>query len=275
MKIGIDIGGSHIAVGLVDNSGNIIYKREKDLFYKYNDNIKEEIEKTILDNIEKILQNQNIKIEQIDSIGIAAPGEIQKNEIITSSNLNLKQYNIIKALKKYIKIPINLRNDAKCAALCEKKYGSLKPYKTAVFLTIGTGIGGAVIWQNELVTTDETSAFEFGHMIIQKNGKMCKCGKKGCFERYASISELKKNIIKYYKIKKEIEGRQILQFIKDRQKDPDMQKIINQYIDDLCIGISNLINIFQPEVVSIGGSFVYYKDIFLQKMIKKLKEYLK
>ena len=173
MKIGIDLGGSHIAIGVIDNKGIIIEKIEKRLMEKEKKNIQNSIESYIIENVKKILEKYNIS-----EMGIAVPGTIEKQTIIKSVNLGVENYNLIENLKKEIKLPIKIRNDAKCAALAENKYGALKDYKRSIFLTLGTGIGGAVIINNELLDTGKLPGCEFGHMIIQKDGIKCNCGKK-------------------------------------------------------------------------------------------------
>ena len=124
MKIGIDLGGSHIAIGVVDKSGKIIEKTEKRITSVEKRNIKKNIEDYIIENT-----NNFIKKYKIENVGIAIPGTVNSTTIIKSVNLGLEHYNIVEKLEKEIKIPIKIKNDAKCAALAESKYGSLKKYK--------------------------------------------------------------------------------------------------------------------------------------------------
>ena len=182
MNIGIDLGGSHIAIGVVNNKGLIQEKTEKRILAKEKQNIKNTIEEYVIKNVKEFMKRYDIS-----KIGIAIPGTVNENTIIKSVNLNIENYNIVTALQKSIKIPISIRNDAKCAAIAENKYGCLKKYDRSLFLTLGTGIGGAVIINNQLLNTGDFPGCEFGHMIIEKNGRQCKCGKKGCFERYSSM----------------------------------------------------------------------------------------
>ena len=131
MKIGIDLGGSHIAIGIVNNEGRIIEKFEKRITSVEKRNIKKSIEEYLFENIEYFLKNYNI-----EKIGIAIPGTISKGVIVKSVNLGIENYNIEEILKeKFKNIPIVIRNDAKCAALAESKYGALKEYNRCLFLT--------------------------------------------------------------------------------------------------------------------------------------------
>ena len=148
MKIGIDLGGSHIAIGVVDNNGIIIEKVEKRLKGIEKKKLKNTIEEYITETVLKLIEKY-----KITNIGLAIPGTVTHDTVIKSVNLGLKNYEVIKELKKKINLPIKIRNDAKCAALAENKYGCLKQYDRSVFLTLGTGIGGAVIINNELLDT--------------------------------------------------------------------------------------------------------------------------
>lgn len=261
MKIGIDLGGSHIAVGVINNNGHIVEKFEKRLMAKEKENIKKSIEDYIIENVKKLLQNYNIS-----EIGIAVPGTVSNQIIVKSVNLKVNNYHLVENLKKVIDLPIKIRNDAKCAAIAESKIGSLKDYKRSLFLTIGTGIGGAVIINNKLLDTGDFPGCEFGHMIVQKDGIKCNCGKNGCFERYASMKALKTNLRKTLGLDERTRGEELLDIIRKNPHDEKINKIIDEYIEYLSIGISNLVNIFEPEAIGIGGSFVYFSDVLLEKL---------
>ena len=269
MKVGIDLGGSNIAIGVVNNKGKIIEKTEKRLL----SNEKKHIEKKIEDNIIGYIKELSAKYK-IEEIGIAAPGTIQDGKIIKAYNLGIEEYDIISKLSKKVRVPIKIKNDAKCAAIAEHKYGCLKQYKRSVFLTLGTGIGGAVIINNKLLDTGNLPGCEFGHMIIEKDGLLCGCGKFGCWQQYASMKALKNNLRKTLGYDERTDSKQLLNILKNTEKEDSNFDIINnileEYIKDLSIGISNLINIFEPEAVGIGGSFVYFKDILFYKLKNKL-----
>ena len=272
MKIGIDIGGSHVAIGLINEKGKIRAKEDKDLNndLQSKDYCKKLVD-TIIELISKILEENKIDIKGIKLIGIAIPGTVSDTHIIKAKNLHIKDFNIVSEINKYFNIPIVLRNDAKCAAIAEKEYGSLKKYDDAVFLTIGTGIGGAVYLGGKLLKPKKYEGFEIGHMVIKKDGIKCNCGRKGCFEKYASIKTFKDRIQSKFN-KKNLTGREINELLTDKYYQREAEEVINEYIDDLSIGLANLINIFEPEVISIGGGFVHFKDILLEKLINKLNK---
>ena len=272
MKIGIDIGGSHVAIGLINGNGKIIAKEDQDL----NNDLRskdycKKLVNTIIELITKILEEKKIDIKEISLIGIAIPGTVSETHIIKAKNLHIKDFNIVSEINKYFNIPIVLRNDAKCAAIAEKEYGSLKKYDDALFLTIGTGIGGAVYLGGKLLKPKKYEGFEIGHMVIKKDGIKCNCGRKGCFEKYASMKTFKDRIQSKFN-NKNLTGKEIKELLTDKYYQKEIEEIIDEYIEDLSIGLANLINIFEPVVISIGGGFVHFKDILLEKLVNKLNK---
>ena len=246
MRIGIDLGGSHIGIGIIDN-GKIICKKKIDISYE--ENIKEKIERYIDTEINNILQKYDIEL-----IGIAAPGNPKDNKINNIVNLKIDELDLGKILEKY-NIKIKTQNDAKAAAIAEKKYGALKDYKDSVFLCLGTGIGSAVFLNNELLKANKNPGFELGHMVIERNGIQCNCGKKGCFETYCSIKRFKINAQKILDMN-EATSKEILNEITMNMDKKEIDLLISEYIDNLIIGLSNVIDIFEPEAIAIGGGFV-------------------
>ena len=267
MDIGIDIGGSHIGIGIVNENGIIVEKIEKRIMSKEKKNIKKTLEDYITEQIKKFLEKY-----KISKIGICSPGTISNNIIRKSVNLNLENYDLAQEVSKKIEKQIKIRNDCECAAIAENKYGCLKGYDRAVFITLGTGIGGSVIINNKLLDTGEVHGCEFGHMIIEKNGLQCNCGKKGCFEKYGSIKAFKDNLRKALNLDEKTRGQDLIEIIRKNEDSQIIINIINEYIDNLSIGISNIINIFEPEIIGIGGSFVYYSDILLEKLKQNIIE---
>jgi len=262
MKIGIDIGGSHVAIGLVDNNGSIVQKEE--FFIKDKSNLKEQIEEFITENV-----IQMSLINNIESIGISVPGTISNNKIIKSVNLGLENYDLASNLEKILKIDVKLKNDAKCAALAEQKYGELADYDDSVFLCIGTGVGAAVIHDGKMLEPEGVPGFEFSHTIIQKDGELCNCGKRGCFETYASLKRFKQRISDRFELNT-LSGKVIRQFINDNSDNQMIKEMIKEYVDYLSIGISNIINIFEPDAICIGGSFSEYGNIFYEPLKETL-----
>lgn len=263
MKIGIDLGGSHIGIALINENNVIVEKNEMDI--EKRENIENEILAVIDYYINKFKQNN-----QIELIGIASPGNPNNKDLCISNivNLGIKKLDLSNIYHKY-NIPIKLKNDSKSAGLAEFKYGSLKKYKDAVFLCLGTGIGSAVFLNGNLLQANKYVGFELGHIIIERNGEQCNCGKKGCFETYCAMKRFKEKAKKILNITN-ITSEELLEEIKKNKNNEEIAKLIDEYINNLIIGLSNVIDIFEPEAISFGGSFVYFKDLFYEKLVKEM-----
>lgn len=295
MKIGIDLGGSHIGIGLLNNDNRIVNKIEKDIdeIGRYEKQILKFIDEQI-----EILKKNNI----IDLIGIATPGNIKGDCMENLVNLGIKRLDFSGLIEKNKDIIFQINNDSKAAGVAEMEYGALKKYKDAVFLCLGTGIGSAVFLNGKLLKANKNIGFELGHMIIDKNGLKCNCGKRGCFETYCSIKRFKENIANILNLKESSseEIKEILEkmMITDKNgKDSILinllgnetsivygklciseqdvlrvREVVEQYISDLIIGLSNIIEIFEPEAICLGGSFVFFKNIFYNKLVEEMNK---
>ena len=271
MNIGIDLGGSHIGVGLIEGYE---LKNVVDKFFVQEDKL--DIENAIIRNIDelviRLLTQNNVSLDNIEKIGVSTPGTVVDGKI-RATNLGLEFFDIKKVLEEKYYKQVKVRNDGKCAALAEKKYGAMKDYDDCVFVNIGTGIGGAAFIDGKILEPKRFSGFEFGHMTIEKDGILCTCGKRGCFERYASIKSLKTNIINKLGLEgQDISGQYLREVIMVEHHD-EVQEEIERFIEYLKIGISNLIDIFEPQVVCFGGSFSYYEghpvfNQFIEEMKK-------
>ena len=275
MKVWIDLGGSHIAVGLVNNNNEIVEKRT----YYIKDNEEISVEEYIINSIEKgieeILVSNKLTAYNIDFIGIATPGN-PKDEIIRNVvNLDIKEFALARKLHialgpEFENIKIRLKNDGKCAALAEKTYGSLKEYKDCIFLCIGTGIGGAAFIDNKFLQPARNSGFEFGHMVIKKDGEKCNCGNRGCFEAYCSKKKFKEKLLAILNIDEYLDAPDLINEINKHKDNLNIKILIDEYVDNLALGISNIINIFEPEAISIGGSMSHYEELIFDKLRNKI-----
>jgi len=267
MKIGMDLGGNHVAIGVVDKKGKIIEKNEKDFKDRDILKIKKVLTKFILENIGDFSKKYEIEL-----VGISAPGTPRDGKLTTLNNLGIDEYDITKIINKYYSLPITIKNDGNAAGLGELKYGSLKNYKDCIFLCLGTGIGGAAFIKGKEMAPIRNSGMEIGHMIIDKNGVVCTCGKKGCFETYCSIKRLKNNFIEILNLPKDISSKKLLNIMTERQSDEKVRVLLDDYIDNLIIGLSNIIDIFEPQAICFGGSFVFFKDILFSNLEKRFYE---
>ena len=263
MNIGIDIGGSHVAVGLVDEN-RIIIKKEHNWTKEEKEDLLIYIEKFAKKFIREILRDNN----SVEKIGIGFPSANIINGIVTKFGGTI---NLPEILEKEFNIPTFLKNDVKCSAICEKTIGSLKNYDNCLFMTIGTGIGGAYFYKNEIVKPNKYQGFEIGHMIINVNGQECNCGRKGCLEQYASMKVFRREIEALFQIEN-VTSHKVFEIIESKNKQEELKKIIEKYTTNLAVGISNLINIFEPDAISIGGSFTYYAPIFMEILKEKVQQ---
>ena len=275
MKIGIDIGGSHVASGLVGKNGELIAKETRDINIS-NLNEEKRVENLLLEiidnEISNLLEKNDYTIGDISKIGIAVPGSPKDGKIRNLVNLHVKEFNLGEVLKKKYNVMVKIKNDGKCAGLAEKEYGSLKKYSDCIFLCIGTGVGSAVFLNSELLEPKNNPGFEFGHMVIEKNGKECNCGKKGCFETYASMKKFKAEAINEFKMSPDTVAEEVQTYIRQNIKKKNVNDFVDKYLENVSIGLSNIITIFEPEAISFGGSFSYYCDIFLPILNEKLKK---
>lgn len=268
MKIGIDIGGSHIGIGLIDENADIIIKKEHNWTIEEKNNFLNSIELYTKKLINEI--KQEIPDIVIEKIGIGFPSADIVNGVATKYG---KSINLPQILQKEFNVPVFLKNDVKCSGLCEKTIGNLKDYNNCIFLTLGTGIGGAYFYNNKLVSPNKYQGFEIGHMIIELNGRKCRCGQNGCFEEYASMRAFRREIEELFGIET-LTSLKMFEIIESGQKSEQVNKIIERYTDFLAVGISNLIKIFEPDAICIGGSFAYYEKIFMDKLKNKIQKHL-
>jgi len=272
MRIGIDLGGSHLGVGLIYKD-KILTTRQKNFVDSDCIDIKQTIIEAAVSMVNDILKVQNISQEDIEWIGIASPGLIDSRSIVKASNLSLENFCLTEALENRLKMKVKIRNDAKCCAMAEKKYGSLKNYQDCIFLCIGTGIGGAAFLNGELLEPNGFCGFEFGHMIIEKDGRLCTCGKKGCFEQYGSIHAIKEKVTAILGKRSDISGKDLKDILLEKMEDPLIGLEIESWLNYLKIGIGNLIDIFEPKAICLGGSFSHYEGTpIFEKLIQKIGE---
>ena len=250
----------------------ILSIEERNLTREDRINVKESIVRIIIELLNRVIEEANVDLNDIEFIGIASPGTISDNIIKQATNLGLENFDLIAELQKYINLPMQIKNDSKCAALAEKHYGAMRDYEDGVFLCIGTGIGGAAFLNGEMLVPKRFSGFEFGHMGINKGGRQCSCGKRGCFETYASIRAFRNKIAEVLDIDNDFSGQYLREQLLDFNNEK-IEEVVEQFIEDLSIGICNLIDIFEPEIVVLGGSFSYYEgNPVYDRLVEKISQ---
>ena len=279
--IGVDLGGTNIAAGVVNESFEIIAKGSvPTLAEREGELIVRDMAKLVSNLIEKC----SLKLSDVASVGIATPGSVDlENELIVyANNLDFKNFPIVKCFKKYLPIEkVYIENDANAAALAESLVGAAKGTKSSIMVTLGTGVGGGIIINNKIYSGINYAAGELGHMVIEHNGRLCSCGRRGCWEAYSSATALinmtKEKLAQCEAfntktlMQNEFEkiGKVNARIAFNAQKAGDKAgcEVIKEYLDYLACGITNLINIFQPEVLSIGGGICGEGDNLLLPLL--------
>lgn len=261
--IGIDLGGTSIKGGLIDEAGNIIRRAERDTKAA-----KGRLE--VLDAISQVIDE--LMEKSVIGIAIGSPGFIDSKEgKVLKVGGNIEDWagtNIRDELKRiYPTMPIFVENDANVAAICEQWKGAARNYKDFVMITLGTGLGGAICIDGELVKGHRYRGAELGHMIFQANGSLCSCGQKGCVEQYISGTGLER----IYKERSGNEKKGVYIF-KSQADDEIAQEVIQDFSKNLGIFITTLKNIFDPQGLVIGGGVINSRDYWWDGMIQSYKE---
>ena len=261
-NIGIDLGGTNIKVGLVDENYNIVSKAtaKTDL-----PRPAEEICESIVDTVWEALNAAKVTIGEVNSIGIGTPGVANRNSgvVLYSCNLGFNNTNLRTLIKAKLGKEVYVENDANAAAFGEVLNGAGKGYKDVVVVTLGTGVGGGIIIDGKIYTGFNFCGAELGHTVIQYGGRQCSCGRRGCFEAYSSATALinmTKEAMEAHPDSKmwqiagsleNVDGKTAFDGM--RADDDAAKQVVNTYIEYLGCGLTNIVNTFQPEVLLIGG----------------------
>lgn len=262
MRLGIDLGGTNIAVGLTDDSGKLLCRhsnptgvgREREVMLA-------DICRTAVEVCEKY----GIAADEVQSIGIGVPGSVNKAQckMVFGTNLGINQVQFEPVFRPEFSCPVYIDNDANCAALGECYGGAGVGCSSMIMVTLGTGIGGGLVFGGRIFSGCGDVAGEIGHMIIQVDGEPCNCGKHGCWESYASatalIRQIKQAMAEHpesllHQVAQEQGGVGALNLFLARDRgDAVAQELFAQYVKYLAVGIGNLIAIVQPDRIVVGG----------------------
>lgn len=258
--IGIDLGGTKISGGLLDEKGNILKISKVDTQADEGRDI-------VVANIVKLIKK--LPYKDADAIGIGTPGFIDSENGIVTFAGNIKGWtglNLKSEIEKYFDIPVFIENDANIALICEKWIGAAKDYDDIVMITLGTGLGGAVYSQGNLLRGSNFQGAELGHMILYPGGNPCTCGQNGCAETYCAGSAIGNEYKRLTGKKKSSE--EVLSLI---DTDEDAKKVLDNYMINLSYYLTSLRNIFDPQVIIIGGGFINAKNLWWDGMIENFK----
>ena len=285
-RIGVDLGGTNIAAAIVSEDYKIIKKmsvptgRERDASY-------------IMDDMAELCRNlcreAGIELSDIEAVGIASPGVANHTDGVVeySCNLGFRKFPICRELSNRLGIEnVHVENDANAAAWGEAVAGAAKGTRNSVMITLGTGVGGGVIIDGKVFSGFNYAGAELGHVVIEKDGRPCGCGRKGCWEAYSSATALI-NMTKEKLEECEKSGRKTAMtdlvakhgkvsgrtaFDGMRAGDRAAHEVVDTYLGYLSCGLINMINIFQPEVLSIGGGISGEGQALIDMMIYVIKK---
>ncbi len=274
---GIDLGGTTITVGLLDSQGdlaameNIPTHREQ----RGHDGIVRDLAATMLAMLERI----EVDVSDLECVGVGVPGIIdrEKGMVLYASNLRFDNYPLVGEIRKHVDLPVYLENDANCAALAESAVGAARDVSNSITITLGTGIGGGVVIGGELYTGFNGAGGELGHMVIDSCGELCSCGTRGCWEAYASATALIKmagravaeNADSLLNTRcggcpERIDAKMV--FDAEKSGDEVAARVVGKYMKYLSEGLVNLVNIFAPEMIVIGGGISGQGESLLRRV---------
>lgn len=266
VRIGIDIGGTTTKIGLVDIHQKLIASQVMETRAK---RPAEEVIGEIAERTLALLEDQGIAMDQCIGAGIGMPGTIDSKKGIVkySNNIQWENVDLVKIMGQYLPIPIRIANDADCAALGEAVAGAGKECQDVIMLTLGTGVGGGIILDGKIYEGKGLGGSELGHMVIVENGEPCTCGRKGCLEAYASATALMREAKKA--TGGDLNPKEIFEGAK--AGDPKLQQVVDNYIGKLGTGIVNIVNIFRPQLVILGGGISAQEEALLAPLREMLK----
>ena len=275
--IGIDLGGTNIAVGLCDESLNIV---EKMSVRTGGERPADEIVKDMADVSRELIEKHSLSLDDIEYVGIAIPGAVvpECGKIEFTSNLPFVEYPITEKFKELLPVAkVLINNDANAAALGEALAGAARGTRSSIMITLGTGVGGGVIIDGKIFAGGlNSSGTELGHTVIVKGGRPCGCGRRGCWETYASATGLTRSTMERLEELSE-KGISSLMFSSPkisartafdaaRKGDVEGQRVVDEFIEYLALGVTDMVNIFQPEIVIIGGGISAEGDFLINPL---------
>lgn len=280
-SLGIDIGGTNIAAGVVNEKFEILAERK---VKTYSDRGYEAVLEDIAEAGRLAVSEAGMSIDDMDWVGMGCPGTCNPESGLVEYSNNLRWENV--PLQKYVGdalgIPAYIENDANAAALGEFYAGAARGTKSAVIITLGTGLGAGIIIDGKLFSGSNYAGAEIGHTVINVDGEQCTCGRRGCFETYCSATALVKftkraiernpqsAMVKIAEEEGKVSGRTA--FNAAKMGDIAGQEVVDYFIKNLACGIINTINIFQPEILCIGGGVSHEGDNLLNPLKRRIEK---
>lgn len=279
-NIGVSIGSRFIQAGVVDKYGRLVARTKMD---SHSERIIEDIVKDAVHLINTLLDNQDLDIRDAKSIGVACPGLLDEegSKIIKTHIMGFNKAPIRDEFKVYFNNPVHVENEAHCIALAESVAGAAEDLDYSVTIHIGTGISGGVIINNKLYTGFNGAGAVLGHTVIDKHGKECSCGRRGCFETLCSEKALIEQTREAARNNPDSLINQLCENDPDRITgttayeamklgDEDAKKIFDEYVDNMAVALTNISNILMPEVIILSGGITVLGEGLLKPVREKM-----
>ncbi len=277
--IGIDVGGTNLKAGLVDENYKIVATKKFPLEFESMEQMGEVLARMAL----SLVEEYGISKEEVASVGMGVPGPVDNKAgvVIKTVNIPIRFMPVAEIFHRYWDVPVYLGNDADCAALGEYYHYGDEKLESLILVTLGTGIGTGIILNGKIHSGINGCAGEGGHIVIVHGGEECTCGRRGCWERYGSATALVRQTKRAMEEHPESAMWQMCSTLEDvggrtafaaaRDGDAVAQAVVDRYLNYLADGLANFINIFQPEVIALGGGVSHEKEesllIPLQKRV--------
>lgn len=280
-RIGIDLGGTNIVAGVVDENNKIVATAKcKTACPRPAEDIVADMAKVA----KQAVENAGITMDQVQGAGVGSPGTCNQDTGLVeySNNLGFENLPLCAMLEEHLGVKVAIENDANAAALGEFHAGAAKGVNSCVCITLGTGVGGGVIIDGKVFAGSNFAGTELGHTVINVGGEPCSCGRNGCWEAYASATALVRQTrcameadkaSKMWEIAgnlDNVDGRTAFDAM--RAGDESGKKVVDAYIYYIAVGLINMINIFQPDVLCIGGGICKEGDTLLVPLQKYIEQ---
>jgi predicted NBD/HSP70 family sugar kinase len=263
-SIGVDLGRDYVRAVLTNLDSKIIEERRKELTAI----TENEVLSLMKALIEELIESRSEEKDKLLGIGVSLPGTVNEKELVLEVATNFRLKNMsFKELHNHFQLPVFLENEANAGAIGESRLGVAKDLKSLIYVSVTEGIGGGIFIDNDMYKGRERRAGEIGHMCIAKNGRQCNCGRKGCWETYAS----NRAFVKDYNQKAKEKVKNISEVIQRFEAGEEIAaQVVEEYIDNLAEGIESLIFIFNPDYIVIGGEISKHSNIFNGKLSNRI-----
>ena len=284
LYIGIDVGGTTAKAGVVDEAGQILYKSS------CKTGIERDFENIAADMAElcrHIVRESGHEMAEVAAVGVGIPGEQSPKTGLVAfcNNLGWVDVPLMQRLRDALGLPVYVDNDANVAALAESAFGASRDVKSSILITLGTGVGGGIVRDQRIHTGAHGVGGEIGHMVVVVDGEPCNCGHRGCWEKYASATAIIRMGRALMEEKPDcalarqmggdaanLNAKAVLDLAK--AGDADCAGIFETYVKYLCVGLANLINIYDPDMLVLGGGVAHAGDFLLDAVRDELRKHV-